>query len=801
MEETDSAALGSGTLAGSADSFMGASGGGGAAAARGRRRARGLGRPGGPRRSTDFCVDADGTAEQPQAAEGGGATLGAAAAEAGAGEAGHEAASSIGSSGAVAPQDGSLADASGASNGGPAPSGSDAGAADEGDEAAVAADGDVESASDHCIPRTELLTIRAVMPLDPPPERAALRTERVPASGAEVEAVAQAGGDRPIGTLAHPEPVGAVVSMATSPRGRRAEAALVAAFEAELLPPPPGLEAAAQEAAEGAPPVPGTVAPARGGGAEGAAAAPSAAPRRAAPPEPAALQGGQREDAAAMCEPGADARRADTDPVTREMVQQLHALFQKRARAASEALAREFAEKWGEALPTREGRGGLEEPRREACALEELLAEASGLVAQVARSDAGAAAALLEASRQGAGGPQIQRAVSKELAHWREVALPKAVLKAVEGKAFADQLAEGLRAPSQETAPLMEVLQPKQQQLLEALQDMIAGDLRQWCADVANRKGIVSDRELAQARGALDLAMSEVRAQSRQALERSMDQIRGLSSAPKLSRTCSGEVAATVRGEVKRWQEAMPRRGPQSAHGHLYEGMCSRLRAAAAPLQADLRAMAQDVRDANRTLTSSGPAPAGAGRHAALASERARALAAAAAGQLAEAFEGALAWDCDPARPASAGDAALLELVCDQLRQAAPAASTEPQAPEDLLARPAAAGLGATARLRAAALLLQRAVLDTADFSRVEGNLEWALALLQSAAEGDDPAGLGSGLELAGPLAGRALEELRAGERPRALAEAPAPERRRVVQTARMALKSLELLARLGRGG
>ena len=46
------------------------------------------------------------------------------------------------------------------------------------------------------------------------------------------------------------------------------------------------------------------------------------------------------------------------------------------------------------------------------------------------------------------------------------------------------------------------------------------------------------------------------------------------------------------------------------------------------------------------------------------------------------------------------------------------------EARRHLAARMAAAGLGAAARLRAAAVLLQRAVLDTADLSRVEGNLE-----------------------------------------------------------------------------
>jgi len=238
------------------------------------------------------------------------------------------------------------------------------------------------------------------------------------------------------------------------------------------------------------------------------------------------------------------------------------------------------------------------------------------------------------------------------------------------------------------------------------------------------------------------------------------------------------------------------------------EGFARRMRDAVAPLQRDLDSAARDLQLAGGALgrcrdhaqgveailaVSSG---ASSSRGPGLAEDREAVFSSLASGRIREAFERALSWDAQN----KGSTTSLVELTCRRLQSSQPGEDGEElTAPEELLVRPeVAAEMDSRLKLLLTFALLQRAVLDDAPMDRIEVNLEWAFGLLQAIdtdAEGDK--GLPAAIEAVQPGALAALEQLRRGEGPAALAEASVAKRREVTNMARLALKSLDVLARL----
>ena len=108
----------------------------------------------------------------------------------------------------------------------------------------------------------------------------------------------------------------------------------------------------------------------------------------------------------------------------------------------------------------------------------------------------------------------------------------------MEERQFADRFADGLLAtPGGAAAPLLDALQPTREQLKEALQQ----DVCAWCAGSVGRhlKGLLHDMGLAQAKGAIALAMAEVAAQSGAELHRILESFKDKADARKLFKACS----------------------------------------------------------------------------------------------------------------------------------------------------------------------------------------------------------------------------------------------------------------------
>jgi len=305
--------------------------------------------------------------------------------------------------------------------------------------------------------------------------------------------------------------------------------------------------------------------------------------------------------------------------------------------------------------------------------------------------------------------------------------------------------------------------------------------------------------------------------------------------ASRLHALCAAEAKAAVRQEVQSWEASLQRSAVPSspatpsapaaavtpqAFEAFRSGFASRLRFAAAPLHRELDTLAASssgtgaLGEAGAALRRCQPlatqveacnnnnllqqqqrsAGSGAPPPPTEVSEPDRLFGLVAEGDIREALRCALLWDVK--HPAARGQPSLLERVCDRWRGGGeqPAGSVQAR-PDELLQREeVGAQLATRLRMVTIAQLLQGAVREGAPFERLDVNLEWVAALLQTIDAADDC--LGELLTAKRAEMNAALEALQLGDGLAALVSAPLGERQRIKRTARMGSKSLGMLVR-----
>ena len=306
--------------------------------------------------------------------------------------------------------------------------------------------------------------------------------------------------------------------------------------------------------------------------------------------------------------------------MTTQVVRILYKIMQTKTQKAGDDLYEAFKEKYAAAMGlgghaatsgSGRGKGAVDEAEQAGGlrrTLDSLREESSQLVDQVVRGEKAAIQAWKKvadpaAVKQVCGNKYVKAAIEQELKKWRDKSLWKAALKAVEERQFADRFADGLLArPGGAAAPLLDALQPTRGQLQEALQQ----DLCAWLggSDARHLKALLHDMGLAQAKGAIELAMAEVAAQSGAELDRILESTKDKADARKLFKACSGPVCQAVQREVRSWEAQLRRSevllplrvAPEPADLlRARQGLAGRLRMCLQPITGYLDAMSEDI--------------------------------------------------------------------------------------------------------------------------------------------------------------------------------------------------------------
>eukprot|EP00928_Gymnodinium_smaydae_P028541 TRINITY_DN21736_c0_g1_i3.p1 TRINITY_DN21736_c0_g1~~TRINITY_DN21736_c0_g1_i3.p1 ORF type:complete len:637 (+),score=117.03 TRINITY_DN21736_c0_g1_i3:45-1955(+) len=407
----------------------------------------------------------------------------------------------------------------------------------------------------------------------------------------------------------------------------------------------------------------------------------------------------------------------------------------------------------------------------------------------------------------------FKEAVDKETGKMKDGALPKAVLKAVESRTFAESFVDACVGSNaaKDFSSVSDALHPSR----VALQQSLVEDLRQPCADALTKlhQTILPDGTLGQSRNAIDRGMKEVIAQTDMQMTNALTDICNGADSTRLARLCASEVAGAVRREAAAVENSHLRTPAAAETGgaSASAALARRLQRAAAPLLSGFDASAEALRQAG-TFVKRGAAAlepslaavtdtstdtrVGLMEEEGFEEMQRRVTEAVDAGSLAEAFGRALQWDASH----QSATVSLMELVCQHARCASaqnPAAGTsgDELSPDEVLQLPSAKTLDGRIRLLLTHALLRRIVAEGAPVARVEANLEWVSSLLSTSSNND--ADYLSGLEAGRQRIEASLESLCRAEAPAALAQADAAVRRRVAAEARLALRSLSVLLRV----
>jgi len=401
----------------------------------------------------------------------------------------------------------------------------------------------------------------------------------------------------------------------------------------------------------------------------------------------------------------------------------------------------------------------------------------------------------------------------------------KLVIRACESHTFAASFAESLRnAPPADAAALRKTLQITQKDIREG----VKGDVTSWCEQALEphiRSGTLFNKNgtFTQCVSAMDGGLNEVTAQGLQSMQRLLDDIKASANASRFTQRCAAEVGERVRTEVRNW-EATAVKAP--ARTEAVGDLKTRLSKSVAPLFQELHRCEEEIAAAQESsrgcrrsvelleqaaahATAVAREPASSSRsppsfsaaavgntgdwRAATADSlegiKMQVLGMMASGRSKEALERALGWDAKN----QAADISLMELALDQYVESA----SDDAFIALTMRSELAAQLDGRLKLLVTFALLQRSVVHAATVSRVDDNLAWIQALLDADTVDTNDKAFMSGLEGGRQRMQATLEGITRCEAPPALAQAPQQKRRAVVLSARTALKSLTLLARI----
>jgi len=510
----------------------------------------------------------------------------------------------------------------------------------------------------------------------------------------------------------------------------------------------------------------------------------------------------------------AKASNTDSDIATPEMLRKLSTLMDRRAKIAMDGVVQTLRERLPTAIAPRPGgsasgaparRQGKQSEDSEEGALKSIFADTNSIIDQLQRSEKSASKELKRMSdpeviKQSNAQKPVRDAIEKELAKWREGVLSKAVLKAVEGKAFSEKFSEGLLATTNtEVAGLTSVLAPNPSQLQESFK----ADFRQWCGKFISKDiqcGLLEERDLRASKSAFDSAMREVSLQTIGTFSKFLEENNAAEKMSQFTQLCSEEVVGVVRQEVNNYRQSQARQ-PQTgssaggAPATVVESFARRMRTAVAPLTEDLDQAAKGIALAGATLercmVAAGECETASPgtTNTSLPDPREAMIADLVAGRLKAALERALTSNLS-----SLGqETSLVELFCDHLQNPNDENLAEIPRPEEVLVAPRVASqLDGRLQARLMFALVERSASEkVASVARIEINLEWVIGLLQTAPQETD---LVAFLETSRNPMAVCLENLVRGSAPVKLADAPTDVTRRVSRSARMASKELSML-------
>jgi len=236
------------------------------------------------------------------------------------------------------------------------------------------------------------------------------------------------------------------------------------------------------------------------------------------------------------------------------------------------------------------------------------------------------------------------------------------------------------------------------------------------------------------------------------------------------------------------------------------EGLVARLRAARGPLVEAMRGLAAEVGDARQevsrcdtslgmieSLEAEGLQQLQSDRNIeeTIAATRAKISRLCTEAQFEEAFSCAL--KCDLSSNGAVACDSMVQWSCEEALAAVSPEGGDRVTPEAFLAHEPPTLRSAKVQLSLMSRLLQLAVAPAVPLDRIELNLEWVLCL----EDVFEPApSLRGAFEAAASSMSEALEELLLAKSPESLATASSSARQRIVRSARMVSKQLEILRR-----